>query len=48
MLHPYNDLHTQSIYAQEQEAFAKMQEADRFRKRRKWRRQALKWVLRRL
>lgn len=48
MQHPYNDMHTQSLYAQEQLAFAKMQEEEQLRKRRKWRRQALKWVLRKI
>ena len=48
MKHPYNDLQTQSLYAKEQAIFAKMQEHDHIRKRRKRRRQALMWVLRRL
>ncbi|MEO0666942.1 MAG: hypothetical protein AAFZ99_03435 [Pseudomonadota bacterium] len=48
MKHPYSDIQTQSLYAQEQSAFAKMQDEERIRKRRKRRRQALMWVLRRL
>ncbi|MEL6565877.1 MAG: hypothetical protein AAFU63_06460 [Pseudomonadota bacterium] len=48
MKHPYTSLETQSLYAQEQALFAKMKAEDQNRKRRKRRRQALMWVLRRL
>ena len=48
MKHPYNALQTQSHYDKEQSIFAKMQGQDHIRKRRKRRRHALMWVLRRL
>ncbi|MEL6466686.1 MAG: hypothetical protein AAFQ58_17110 [Pseudomonadota bacterium] len=48
MRHPYKSLEMNSIYAQEQAVFAKMQADDHIRKRRQRRRRALMWVLRRL
>ncbi|WP_299731063.1 hypothetical protein [uncultured Tateyamaria sp.] len=48
MKHPYKSLEMNSIYAQEQMLFAKMQDADQIRKRKQRRRRMLMWVLRRL
>ena len=39
---------TDTIYAQEQRAFAKMEDDMRLRKRKKRRRRAIMWVLRQL
>ncbi|MEO9575896.1 MAG: hypothetical protein ABJ263_02495 [Tateyamaria sp.] len=48
MLHPYKPLELNSIYAQEQAAFAKMKEAEHLRKRKLRRRRVVMWILRRL
>ena len=48
MLHPYKDMETLSLYAQEQEEFAILQDQERNRKRRQRRRRAVMWLLRRL
>ena len=48
MQHPYKSLEMNSVYAQEQALFAKMQVEEQIRKRRQRRRRALMWVLRRL
>ena len=48
MRHPYKSLEMNSIYAQEQAAFAKMKEADHLRKRKQRRRRMVMWILRRL
>lgn len=48
MKHPYKSLEMNSIYAQEQAAFAKMKEAEHLRKRKQRRRRVVMWILRRL
>ena len=48
MQHPYKSLEMNSVYAQEQAVFAKMQAQEHIRKRKQRRRRALMWVLRRL
>lgn len=48
MLHPYKSLEMKSLYAEEQDVFAKMQVQERNRKRRQRRRRVLMWILRRL
>ena len=48
MQNPYKPLEMNSIYAQEQAVFAKMQAESRIRKRKHRRRKALMWVLRKL
>ncbi|MEX0312076.1 MAG: hypothetical protein AB3N17_17720 [Tateyamaria sp.] len=48
MRHPYKSLEMNSLYAQEQAVFAKMQAEQQIRKRRQRRRRVLMWVLRRL
>ncbi|WP_299206417.1 hypothetical protein [uncultured Tateyamaria sp.] len=48
MLHPYKSMEMNSLYAKEQDLFAKMQEQERIRKRSQRRRRVLMWVLRRL
>ncbi len=48
MLHPYKSMEMNSIYEQEQAAFAKMKEAEHLRKRKQRRRRVVMWILRRL
>ncbi|MBY5932884.1 hypothetical protein KUV51_07745 [Tateyamaria omphalii] len=48
MQHPYKSLEMNSLYAQEQRVFAKLQAEEQIRKRKQRRRRALMWVLRRL
>lgn len=48
MKHPYVSLETNSLYAEEQRLFAKLQDDMQNRKRRQKRRRLLMWVLRRL
>ena len=48
MKHPYKSLEMLSVYQKEQALFAEMQEDAQKCKRRKRRRRALMWVLRRL
>ena len=48
MKHPYKSLEMNSVYAQEQRIFAKLQAEDQIRKRKQRRRRAQMRVLRRL
>ncbi|MEO1556657.1 MAG: hypothetical protein AAFS01_09505 [Pseudomonadota bacterium] len=48
MQHPYKSMEMNSIYAQEQAAFAEMKEAEHLRKRKQRWRRVVMWILRRL